>query len=100
MKYLAYWIGFLFLLTGCYPDMKPQLEEAEALLTENPDSAYRLLQAIERPERRQEAEYATWCLLMTQATDYGRTTRLAPVRRCAITYMLVISPTASVSAMP
>ena len=69
MKYLAYWIGFLFLLTGCYPDMKPQLEEAEALLTENPDSAYRLLQAIERPERRQEAEYATWCLLMTQATD-------------------------------
>ena len=69
MKYLAYWIGFLFLLTGCYPDMKPQLEEAEALLTENPDSAYRLLQSIERPERRQEAEYATWCLLMTQATD-------------------------------
>ena len=69
MKYLAYWIGFLFLLTGCYPDMKPQLEEAEALLTENPDSAYRLLQSIERPERRQEAEYATWCLLMTQAAD-------------------------------
>ena len=69
MKYLAYWIGLLFLLTGCYPDMKPQLEEAEALLTENPDSAYRLLQSIERPERRQEAEYATWCLLMTQATD-------------------------------
>ena len=31
---------------------------------------------------------------------YGRTTRLAPVRRCAITYMLVTSPTASVSAMP
>ena len=31
---------------------------------------------------------------------YGRTTRLAPVSRCAITYMLVTSPTASVSAMP
>ena len=31
---------------------------------------------------------------------YGRTTRLAPVRRCAITYMLVTSPTPSVSAMP
>ena len=31
---------------------------------------------------------------------YGRTTRLAPVRRCAITYMLVTSPTARVSAMP
>ena len=70
MKYLAYWIGFLFLLTGCYPDMKPQLEEAEALLTENPDSAYRLLQAIERPERRQEAEYATWCLLMTLSKQH------------------------------
>ena len=31
---------------------------------------------------------------------YGRTTRLAPVSRCAITYMLVTSPTASVFAMP
>ena len=69
MKRTIYYLLFLCLLTGCYPDMKPQLEEAEALLTENPDSAYRLLQAIERPERRQEAEYATWCLLMTQATD-------------------------------
>ena len=69
MKRTIYYLLFLCLLTGCYPDMKPQLEEAEALLTENPDSAYRLLQAIERPERRQQAEYATWCLLMTQATD-------------------------------
>ena len=69
MKRTIYYLLFLCLLTGCYPDMKPQLEEAEALLTENPDSAYRLLQSIERPERRQEAEYATWCLLMTQATD-------------------------------
>ncbi len=69
MKRTIYYLLFLCLLTGCYPDMKPQLEEAEALLTENPDSAYRLLQSIERPERRQEAEYATWCLLMTQAVD-------------------------------
>ena len=69
MKRTIYYLLFLCLLTGCYPDMKPQLEEAEALLTENPDNAYRLLQSIERPERRQEAEYATWCLLMTQATD-------------------------------
>ena len=69
MKRTIYYLLFLCLLTGCYPDMKPQLEEAEALLAENPDSAYRLLQAIERPERRQQAEYATWCLLMTQATD-------------------------------
>ena len=69
MKRTIYYLLFLCLLTGCYPDMKPQLEEAEALLTENPDSAYRLLQSIERPERRQEAEYATWCLLMTQAAD-------------------------------
>lgn len=34
------------------------------------------------------------------AGPYGLTTRLAPVSRCAITYMLVTSPTASVSAMP
>ena len=69
MKQTIYCLLFLCLLTGCYPSMKPQLEEAEALLTENPDSAYRLLQTIERPERHPEAEYATWCLLTTQAAD-------------------------------
>ena len=69
MKQTIYCLLFLCLLTGCYPSMKPQLEEAEALLTENPDSAYRLLQTIERPERHSKAEYATWCLLTTQAAD-------------------------------
>ena len=69
MKQTIYYLLFLSLLTGCYPSMKPQLEEAEALLTENPDSAYRLLQTIERPERHPKAEYATWCLLTTQAAD-------------------------------
>ena len=69
MKQTIYSLLFLCLLTGCYPSMKPQLEEAEALLTENPDSAYRLLQTIERPERHSKAEYATWCLLTTQAAD-------------------------------
>ena len=69
MKRTIYYLLFLCLLTGCYPSMKPQLEEAEALLTENPDSAYRLLQTIERPERHSKAEYATWCLLTTQAAD-------------------------------
>ena len=67
MKQTIYCLLFLCLLTGCYPSMKPQLEEA--LLTENPDSAYRLLQTIERPERHSKAEYATWCLLTTQAAD-------------------------------
>ena len=37
---------------------------------------------------------------ITDRRSYGLTTRLAPVSRCAITYMLVTSPTASVSAMP
>ena len=69
MRNIVYWIFSLYLLTGCYPSMKPQLEEAEVLLTEDPDSAYRLLQTIERPERHPEAEYAIWCLLTTQATD-------------------------------
>ena len=69
MKQTIYCLLFLCLLTGCYPSMKPQLEEAEALLTENPDSAYRLLQTIEQPERHSKAEYATWCLLTTQAAD-------------------------------
>ena len=69
MKQTIYYLLFLSLLTGCYPSMKPQLEEAEALLTENPDSAYQFLQTIERPERHPKAEYATWCLLTTQAAD-------------------------------
>ena len=69
MKRTIYYLLFLCLLTGCYPSMKSQLEEVEALLTEDPDRAYRLLQAIERPERHSKAEYATWCLLTTQAAD-------------------------------
>lgn len=69
MRHIAYWILSLCLLTGCYPSIKPQLEEAEALLTENPDSAYQFLQTIEQPERHSKAEYATWCLLTTQAAD-------------------------------
>ena len=69
MRHIAYWILSLCLLTGCYPSIKPQLEEAEALLTESPDSAYQFLQTIEQPERHSKAEYATWCLLTTQAAD-------------------------------
>lgn len=34
-----------------------------------PDSAQQLLEAISRPERLSEEEYATWCLLVTQARD-------------------------------
>lgn len=35
----------------------------------SPDSAFLFLKNIPRPEKLSAEEYATWCLLMTQARD-------------------------------
>jgi hypothetical protein len=50
-----------FCLIACrqYPHIQPLLQEAETLMGSRPDSSLILL----------EEDYATWCLLMTQARD-------------------------------
>ena len=56
-------------LNGCTSSMKPQLQQAEELLSTDPDSSYNILNSIDNPKKRSKSEYAIWCLLMTQATD-------------------------------
>lgn len=65
--------GFACLVIGliaCHPRTeRPTLERAEAWMDSHPDSAQQLLEAIPQPERLSKEEYATWCLLVTQAHD-------------------------------
>ena len=56
-------------LNSCTPSIKDKLQQAEELLSTNPDSSYNILNSIDNPKKQSKSEYATWCLLMTQATD-------------------------------
>lgn len=47
----------------------PTLLQAEVLMEEKPDSALLLVQSIKSPAKLSQKEYATWCLLMTEALD-------------------------------
>ena len=53
----------------CTSNIEPKLKQAERLLSTAPDSAYTILSSINHPEDLSELEYATWCLLITQAID-------------------------------
>ena len=71
--YIYYCVLLIFslLISGCRKkaSISPVLQEAESLLPTDPDSAYRLLEALPSPEKSRNLEYATWCLLFTQAKD-------------------------------
>lgn len=56
-------------LNSCTSSIKDQLQQAEDLLPTDPDSSYIILNSIDNPKKQSKSEYATWCLLMTQATD-------------------------------
>lgn len=56
-------------LSCCTSNIEPKLKQAEGLLSTAPDSAYTILNSINHPEDLSELEYATWCLLITQAID-------------------------------
>ena len=47
----------------------PILEQAEKVMSEHPDSALFLLEQVAAPEKMPERDYATWCLLITEARD-------------------------------
>ena len=59
------------LISGCRNDVQIStiLQRADSLVYTNPDSAYHLLSSLPSPDKSSELEYATWCLLITQATD-------------------------------
>jgi hypothetical protein len=57
------------LLSACgthYTDNAVILK-AESLLNEHPDSAFKLLNTIDKPEHLSKSDYAAWCLHYTQA---------------------------------
>lgn len=45
----------------------PELQQAESVMYESPDSALRLLQSMPVPQPSDRLQYATWALLTTQA---------------------------------
>ncbi|RGZ74749.1 tetratricopeptide repeat protein [Parabacteroides merdae] len=47
----------------------PILEQAEKVMSEHPDSALFLLEQVTALEKMPERDYATWCLLITEARD-------------------------------
>ena len=73
MKRHIHLILFLFIvsLTACQKQshILPLLQEAETLMGSRPDSSLCLLESVQSPETLSAEEYATWCLLVTQARD-------------------------------
>ncbi|WP_080905132.1 tetratricopeptide repeat protein [Parabacteroides sp. Marseille-P3160] len=75
LKTFLYDLFFLCLL-GFYtfscresPEKPSGLVQAEKIMDLHPDSALRLLKRIPSPEKLSKENYATWCLLVTQAED-------------------------------
>ena len=62
---------FILCYTGCHKNTTDNvlLREAENLMIAHPDSALLLLNAIANPAKLPEKDYATRCLLFTQAQD-------------------------------
>ena len=56
-------------LFACHPQPNTTIYQAESLMDTYPDSALLLLETIRQPEKLSAEEYATWCLLLTQAQD-------------------------------
>lgn len=50
-------------------ELLPELSHAESVMQQNPDSALLILNSMKIPSRSDKFQYATWCLLMTQARD-------------------------------
>lgn len=64
------WIAMLF---SCKKIIHySELQKAELLMEKHPDSALYLLKQIKHPEVLLEAEYANYCLLITEATDKNK----------------------------
>ena len=62
---------FLLSLAACHPDrsMTRELDLANSVIEEEPDTALYMLQRIAAPGKLSGEQYATYCLLRTQAED-------------------------------
>lgn len=72
MRYLSYIVFCLFSFAMCTEQPKellPELSYAESLMQRCPSSALVVLDSMEVPSPSDKFQYATWCLLITQARD-------------------------------
>lgn len=72
MRYLSYIVFCLFSFVMCTEQPKellPELSYAESLMQRCPSSALVVLDSMEVPSPSDKFQYATWCLLITQARD-------------------------------
>ena len=76
MKQIIYAVIILhsiLIISGCNGNktankLMPELEQAEKVMFDHPDSALHILESMEIPSSRTDKEnHALWCLLMTQA---------------------------------
>ncbi len=76
MKNCAFVLGvfstFLFAFFSCSPKeessvLLPELQQAEAIMYQYPDSALKILEQMPVPPASDRLQHATWCLLMAQA---------------------------------
>lgn len=67
IKALLFWI--ILGLSACHSSSNPIFFEVERVMKLYPDSALSLLETVRNPEKMPIGDYATWCLLMTQARD-------------------------------
>lgn len=72
MRYLSYIVFCLLFFVTCNKQPKellPELSYAESLMQRCPDKALAVLDSMEVPSPSDKFQYATWCLLITQARD-------------------------------
>ena len=73
MKKFIPYIPLLLLLSlvACqqHSPVRSLLQEAETLMPDCPDSSLILLESVRSAEKLSAEDYATWCLLVTQAQD-------------------------------
>lgn len=62
-------LSFLVMCNDRPKDLLPELSRAESLIQCHPDSALMILDSMKVPSPSDKLQYATWCLLITQARD-------------------------------
>ena len=62
-------LSFLVMSTERPKGILPELSCAESLMQCHPDSALMILDSMKVPSPSDKLQYATWCLLITQARD-------------------------------
>jgi len=67
--YLILCLSFLVMCNDHPKELLPELSRAESLIQHNPDSALMILDSMKIPSPSDKFQYATWCLLITQARD-------------------------------